>query len=76
MKMTKKQLIAFDPCPEGLELAKACQFNPVTIWNSCPRGDWLIWLLRKTDQINKPILRRSQSFARAQIFGIFSFKQR
>jgi hypothetical protein len=53
MKLTKQQFLNLDPCPEAIQFAKKIQFNPVIGWNSCERGDWLIWLLRNTNQLEK-----------------------
>ena len=41
------------PCTEGLTFADQCDFDAVKIWNTCPRGDWMIWLLRKTQSIDR-----------------------
>ena len=54
MKYTKKELLATKPCAGGLAFAKTCDFDFVKIYATCPRGDWLIWLLRQTGQITKP----------------------
>ena len=41
------------PCAVGLVFAKSCQFDFVRIWNTCDRGDWLIWLLRRAGLMDK-----------------------
>lgn len=51
--MTEEQLLALNPCPEGLAFAELCNFDFVKIWHTCPRGDWLLWLLHKTNNITK-----------------------
>lgn len=35
--------------------AKECNYDFGTIWNTCQRGDWLMWLLRKLDKLDKPL---------------------
>ena len=49
MKLTKQQIIDLSPCADGLAFAKSRKFNIVQIWNTCERGDWLIWLLQNTN---------------------------
>jgi len=54
MNLTKQQIIDLKPCQDGALFAKSCGFDAAKIWNTCERGDWLIWLLRKTAQLDKP----------------------
>jgi branched-subunit amino acid aminotransferase/4-amino-4-deoxychorismate lyase len=54
MKITKKQLLKFNPCRDGLAFAESCNFDFSKIYETCERSDWLIWLLRKTNAITKP----------------------
>ena len=54
MKFTKEQLLQHSPCADGLAFAKSCDFDFVKIWNTCDRGDWLIWLLHKSGNLDKP----------------------
>ena len=51
---TKEKLLKLKPCSAGLSFAESCDFNFAKIWNTCERGDWLIWLLRKSRKIDKP----------------------
>jgi hypothetical protein len=53
MKFTRKNLLDLLPCLEGLAFARLHKFDMPKIWAECPRGDWLIWWLRKTRQIAK-----------------------
>ena len=53
MTFTQKQLLAFDPCRDGLNFAESCGFDFAKIYDTCERGDWLIWLLRKMKAIDK-----------------------
>ena len=54
MKLTKTQLLKLSPCRGGLEFARSCKFDFPLIYNTCERGNWLIWLLRKTVRLTKP----------------------
>ena len=54
MTFTKQQLLELNPCCDGLAFAESCGFDFAKIYETCERGDWLIWLLRKTNTITKP----------------------
>jgi hypothetical protein len=54
MTFTKQQLLKFNPCHDGLAFATSCDFDFNKIYETCKRGDWLIWLLSKTNAITKP----------------------
>ena len=54
MKLTKQNILDLNPCREGLVFARSHDFDAVKIHQTCPRGDWLIWLLRRTNTITKP----------------------
>jgi hypothetical protein len=54
MKLTKQALLNLRPCREGTKFAKSCGYDAVKIYNTCHRGDWMIWLLRETNTIHKP----------------------
>ena len=47
IKFTKSQLMKFLPCADGLKFAVSCAFDFHKIYEPCPRGDWLMWLLRR-----------------------------
>lgn len=53
-KFTKAQLLALNPCPDGLVFAEQHRFDFAAIYDHCERGDWLIWLLRKSGNMDKP----------------------
>ena len=44
---TKSQLMKFLPCSDGLKFAESCGFDFHKIYETCPRADWLLWLLRR-----------------------------
>ena len=54
MKHTKEDILALNPCGDGVSFAEQCGFDAVQIYNTCPRGDWLIWWLQKVGVIDKP----------------------
>jgi hypothetical protein len=54
MNITKEWLLKLHPCSDGLAFANSCGFDFTKIWETCPRGDWLIWLLRQMDLLDKP----------------------
>ena len=54
MKLTKEQFLDLGPCQEAVAFAGAVHFDAVAAWKACGRGDWLIWLLRRTGQLDKP----------------------
>ena len=54
MKLTRQNILDLNPCREGLVFARSHDFDAVKIYHTCPRGDWLIWLLRRTNTITKP----------------------
>ena len=53
-KFTKQKLLLCDPCSDGLAFAKSLNFEFAKIYDTCDRGDWLIWLLRKSGNLDKP----------------------
>ena len=55
MKMTLKKLESFHPCIDGLDFAKKCDGDFQKIWQTCDRGDWLIWLMRRCNLLNKKL---------------------
>ena len=55
MKFTQQNLIDLSPCHDGLAFARLHKFDWQKVWDKCERGDWLIWWLRKTGQMDKPM---------------------
>ena len=53
MKFTKQNLIDLCPCVEGLAFARLHQFVWEDVWLKSERGDWLIWWLSKSGQLDK-----------------------
>ncbi len=53
IKFTEEQLMQFDPCSEGLEFARSLNFDFNKIYDTCEKGNWMIWLLRKSKTIDK-----------------------
>ncbi len=45
MKMTKQKFLDLSPCNDAILFAASCDFDAVKAWQTCERGDWLIWLL-------------------------------
>ena len=54
MTYTIARLLAENPCADGLLFAKSCKFDFHKIYDTCERGDWLMWLLRKSGNLDKP----------------------
>ena len=55
MKMTLKKLESFQPCSDGLDFAKKCDGDFTKIWQTCNRGDWLIWLMQRCNLLNRKL---------------------
>ena len=53
-KLTEKWLREQSPCTDGLAFAALCKFDFAKIYDTCERGDWLFWLLRKSNNLDKP----------------------
>ncbi len=52
-KFNENWLLKESPCSDGLAFARQCNFDFAKIYDICERGDWLIWLLRRTKNISK-----------------------
>ena len=50
-------LIEHNACGSGIEFAKTCQ-SPREVWNTCPRGDWLLWWIAQDIEQGGEIHRR------------------
>jgi hypothetical protein len=74
MKLTKENILALNPCREGLVFAESCNFDAVKIWNTCPRGDWMIWLLRKTQSIDRQTSVKLTCLCAEHVLDIFEKK--
>ena len=75
MKMTLVKLKKLNPCRAGLAFANECQGDFEKIWETCDQGDWLIWLLRRTKQIDKPTAVRLAVECARHVLPIFVSKQ-
>jgi len=74
MKLTKQNILDMHPCAEGLTFADQCDFDAVKIWNTCPRGDWMIWLLRKTQSIDKQTSVKLACLCAEHVLSIYESK--
>ena len=54
--------------------AKSCDLEAVKIWQTCQRGDWLIWLLQKTNQLDKPQSVRVATCCAKHVLGMYEEK--
>jgi Immunity protein Imm5 len=54
IKLTEEWLRGENPCSDGLAFAARHKFNFRKIYAACPRSDWLLWLLRRAQAIDKP----------------------
>ncbi len=52
-KLTLAEFKALKPRPEMLAFAKACDGDMRRFWNTCPNGEWLLWLLQKTQNLDE-----------------------
>ena len=52
-KLTLTEFKALKPRPEMLAFAKSCDGDMRRFWNHCPNGDWLLWLLQKTQNFDE-----------------------
>ena len=53
MKLSKQSLLDKNPCAAGLAYAATKDFDCAKIYDACDRGDWMVWLLSKSEAINK-----------------------
>ena len=74
MKLTKEKILALNPCHSGLVFAESCDFDAVKIWNTCPRGDWMIWLLRKTQSIDRQTSVKLACLCAEHVLSIYESK--
>lgn len=44
------------PCSEGKRFALARK-TMAQVWDECPRGDWLFWILTRLDYERKPLIK-------------------
>jgi hypothetical protein len=50
-KLTLADIKAMKPRPDVWAFVKACGGDIQKFWDTCPSGDWLLWLLRKTGKL-------------------------
>ena len=74
MKLTKENILDMHPCTEGLTFADQCDFDAVKIWNTCPRGDWMIWLLLQTQSIDRQTSVKLACLCAEHVLSIYESK--
>ena len=52
-KLTLAEFKALKLRPDMLAFAKACDGDMRRFWNTCPNGEWLLWLLQKTQNLDE-----------------------
>ena len=70
-KLTLADLKAMKPRREVLAFAKSCDGDMQKFWDTCPDGDWLLWLLRKTGNLNEMDARRIALAFAKRVLPIF-----
>jgi hypothetical protein len=53
MKYTKDEFMKLFPSSKEVEFAESCHWDFVLIYNNCPQGVWLMWLLNEIHQISR-----------------------
>lgn len=50
-------ILDHSPCEEAREWLRAGKFQTMAdAWEACPRGDWMMWMLRKTGKAERKTL--------------------
>ena len=57
-KLSLAEIKAMRPRPDLWAFAKSCDGDMQKFWDTCPNGDWLLWLLRKTQNLGEMDARR------------------
>ena len=52
-KLTRADIKAMQSRSQLLAFAKSCGGDVQRFWDTCPRGDWLLWLIRKIGYLNE-----------------------
>ena len=71
---TEQEIRGFHPCSAGLGFAAVRKFDLYRVWQECERGDWLIWLLDKTNNIDKAIAVRLAIECARHVLPIYEVK--
>ena len=45
-----------DACDDALDWVRNQKGTPIEVWQRCKRGDWMMWLLRQPDMVDRKTL--------------------
>ncbi|MBU6231505.1 hypothetical protein KGP36_02450 [Patescibacteria group bacterium] len=63
-------------CAEAREWLKAEGVTTLAeTWDTCPRADWMVWMLRRTDKWDKPMMVKIAIACAEQVLGIYETRQ-
>ena len=74
-KLTLADIKAMKPRPAIMAFARDCGGDMQKFWDTCPNGDWLLWLLRKTGRLNELQARKVALAYAKKVLPIFEKHQ-
>ena len=73
--MTMAILEELKPCKDGMKFVNDCGGDFRKVWDTCERGDWLIWGLRRSGNLDKPTAVRLAIACARHVLDIYEKKR-